>query len=142
MRLIVTLLTLFVLAQLLGIYTGIVVLLDFPKNPFVSSLVVTTDAEEPSNALFFILYIVLGAVLMVLMIRLFGIYPVIFRAMEFMLIATASSIVFYAFLRIFTGFEISTLAAVAMGIAFAGIKIFVPDLKNAAAVLCSAYPLA
>jgi presenilin-like A22 family membrane protease len=138
MRLVMTLLALFVLAQLLGIYTGMIVITDLTQNPLVSSLVVTADTQEPLNAVFFILYILLGAVMMILMIRLLGMYPIIFRIMEFMLIATSSSIVFYAFLRIFAAYEFSTITAVVMGLAFSGIKVFMPSLKNTAAVLATA----
>lgn len=138
MRLILSLLALFIIAQVLGIYTGIVVLLDFTENPYVNSLVVTSDADEPLNALFFIGYILIGATLMIVLIRYFGVYPIIFRIMEFVLIATASSIVFYAFLRIILGYEISTLIAIVMGLVFSGIKLFVPNLKNVAAVLATA----
>jgi len=138
MRLILVLLALFMIAQLLGIYTGTVIINDMNQNPYVEDLIVTTDAEEPMNAVVFILYILTGAVMMVLLIRLLGVYPIIFRILEFVLISTASSIVFYAFLRIIAPYEASTLAAIAMGLAFAGVKIVRPQLKNMAAILATA----
>lgn len=138
MRLIFILLALFMIAQILGIYTGIVIITDMNQNPYVEDLIVTTDAEEPMNAVVFILYILIGAVIMVLLIRLLGIYPIIFKVLEFVLISTASSIVFYAFLRIIAPYEASTLAAVAMGLGFAAVKMVRPQLKNAAAILATA----
>ncbi|MBU0533088.1 hypothetical protein KKB44_06365 [Candidatus Micrarchaeota archaeon] len=138
MRLIMSLLALFVIAQILGIYTGLIIIQDFAKNPFVNSLMVTSDANEPTNAVFFILYILLGAIVMVLLIRFLGIYPIIFRIMEFFLIASASSIVFYAFLRLVVGYEISTIAAIMLGLLFSGLKVVTPALKNAAAIFATA----
>ncbi|MDD5171795.1 MAG: presenilin family intramembrane aspartyl protease [Candidatus ainarchaeum sp.] len=138
MRLLTTMLLIFIIAQVLGIFTGIAVLMDIAANPFVSSLVVTTDASDPVNALFFMGYILLGAVIMMLMIRCFGLSQLLFRAMEFFLIATSSSIVFYAFLRLVAGFEVSTLAGIVMGLVFSGSRMFIPGLKNAAAVFATA----
>jgi len=138
MRMVMTLLSFFIIAQILGIYTGVFVLLDLTHNPFVSDLIVTSDTEEPINALFFIVYIILAAAAMVLLIRYLGLYLIIFRIMEFGLIASASSIVFYAFMRIFLGYELSTIIAIFAGLVFSGIKVFRPQLKNAAAIIATA----
>lgn len=138
MRLLATLLLFFAIAQLLGVYAGIVVLMDLAKNPYVSSLVVTSDADEPVNAVLFMVYILVTAGLMIVMIRYFGVHPFLFRIMEFTLVASASSIVFYAFLRIVLGLEESTLAAIAMAVAFSAAKAFMPPLKNPAAILATA----
>jgi presenilin-like A22 family membrane protease len=138
MRLIFTLLSIFVIAQLLGVFTGMVILGDVAKNPYVASMVVTTDAQNPFNALFFIGYVLVGAAVMIFLIRRFGIRPWVFRLMEFWLIATSSSIVFYAFLRQVAGYDMSTIAAVALGISFGAAKYFRPALKNAAAVMATA----
>ncbi len=128
----------FVLSQLLGIYTGVVILGDIQQNPYVSSLVVTTDTESTANALFFMLYVLVGAALMIFLIRKFGLHLIIFRAMEFLLLSTASSIVFYSVLRIFFGYDISTLGGIILGLSLAAIKLFKPSFKNAAAILATA----
>ncbi|NYZ74361.1 hypothetical protein H0O00_04420, partial [Candidatus Micrarchaeota archaeon] len=138
MRLLATMLLIFIAAQLLGIFTGIAVLTDMSSNPFVSDLVVTTDASDPVNALFFMGYILAGAVLMMVMIRYFGLSQLLFRAMEFFLVASTSSIVFYAFLRLVAGYEVSTLAGIFMGLAFSGARAYLHGLKNAAAVFATA----
>ncbi|HID72965.1 TPA: hypothetical protein EYP38_03400, partial [Candidatus Micrarchaeota archaeon] len=70
MKLVGKLLLFFVLAQIFGIYTGAVVLLDLMDNPYVNALIVTTDSNDPMNAVFFIGYIVAGAAGMILAIRL------------------------------------------------------------------------
>lgn len=138
MRLIAWMLVFFIMAQVLGIFTGLTILSDINQNPYVEELVITSDAEEPSNALFFIAYILFGALFMITMIRLLGKVPLIFVLMEFMLIATSSSIVFYAFLRLVLGYDISTLVAIVMGLAFSGLKQLRPGLKNAAAIFATA----
>jgi presenilin-like A22 family membrane protease len=138
MRLLATLLGIFIIAQLLGIYTGTVIISDFTKNPYVSSLVVTTDSADPFNALFFIGYILVGAAVMIIMIRYFGMIPIVFRIMEFFLISSASSIVFYSFARTAIGYEASTIIGIVAGLAFSTARVFLHGMKNAAAVLATA----
>ncbi len=138
MRLIAWMLVFFITAQVLGIFTGLTILSDINQNPYVEELVITSNAEEPSNALFFILYILFGAVFMIVLIRYLGKIPLVFMIMEFMLISTASSIVFYSFLRLALGYDISTLIAIIMGLAFSAMKQLRPGFKNAAAILATA----
>lgn len=138
MRLLAAMLIMFMIAQVLGVFTGTVIIRDITENPYVSSLVVTTDSEDPMNALLFTAYILLGAASMLILIRLFGRFPILIRLLEFMLISSASSIVFYAFFRFVAGYEISTLAAIGMALVFSGAKVFYPGLKNAAAVFATA----
>lgn len=138
MRMITAILAFFIIAQLLGMYTGAMILLDMTQNPYVSGLVVTADAEEPLNAVLFLVYVLMGAAVMMLLIRLFGLHPLVFRVMEFVLIATSSSIVFYAFLRLFAGYEASMTLGIALGLALSSAKMLRPQLKNAAAILATA----
>ncbi len=138
MRMLPSMLLLFMSAQLIGIYTGTVILEDIDGNPYVSGLVVTADANEPANALLFLGYILFGALMMVVLIRRFRFVPILFVLMEFMLIATSSSIVFYAILRNALGYDASMLIAICASLAFAAAKSAFPRLKNAAAVLATA----
>lgn len=138
MRMILAILLFFTMAQVLGVYTGIRVLLDMADNPYVSGLVVTTDTNEPLNAVLFLAYVLAGAAVMIVLIRVFGLHLIVFRLMEFVLIATSSSIVFYAFLRLAFGYEASMLLGIGMGLAFSGTKVFLPALKNPAAILATA----
>jgi presenilin-like A22 family membrane protease len=137
-RLLLSMLSFFAIAQVLGIFTGAVILRDFTENPYVSSLVVTTDSDEPLNAFLFIGYILAGAAVMILMIRKLKFMPIVFMVMEFVLISTSSSIVFYAILRSFMGLEESTLAGIVLALIFAGMKTRLPQLKNAAAIMATA----
>ncbi len=138
MRLVFTIIAFFILAQLLGMFTGIVIINDMPQNPYVSSLVVTGDSNNLFNAVFFIIYVLFGAVLMILLIRIFKLQMKLFRLMEFMLISVSSSIVFYSFFRFVFGYDMSMSLGMILGLVFAGMKILLPMLKNAAAVLATA----
>ncbi len=138
MKLVTAILAFFIIAQLLGIFTGVTILLDLTKNPYVTSLVVTGNVDNPANAVFFILYMLAGAFVMVMLMRLFRLHFMIFRVLEFVMIATSSSIVFYAFLRLVLGYGDSTAMGIIMGLAFSAAKAFRPSLKNAAAILATA----
>jgi presenilin-like A22 family membrane protease len=138
MRLVFTLLLFFLLAQVVGLFTGYAVLRDITDNPFVSSMVVTADTQSPMNALVFIGYTLVGAAVIIFAIRVLKISLVLFRGMEFIIISTSSSLVFYALFRILLGYEASTIAAIVSGIAFAAAKVFLPSLKNPAAILATA----
>ncbi len=138
MKLITAILAFFIIAQLLGIFTGVTILLDLAKNPYVSSLVVTGNVDNPLNAVFFIVYMVAGALVMIVLMRIFRLHVLVFRVLEFVMIATSSSIVFYAFLRLVLGYEDSTTMGIIMGLAFSAAKSLRPSLKNAAAILATA----
>ncbi|MFH0737286.1 MAG: presenilin family intramembrane aspartyl protease [Candidatus Micrarchaeota archaeon] len=138
MRLLYAMLGIFMIAQLLGIFTGLVVLTDVTRNPYIASLLVTTDSEDPMNAIVFIVYILIGAAVMIALIRYFKVFPLLFRLMEFMMISTSSSIVFYSFFRFFAGYEASMLAGIIVALVFSAAKNFYPQLKNSAAVLATA----
>lgn len=137
MRLLAAMLSFFIIAQVLGIFTGIVILRDITRNPYVSDLVVTSDADNPANAFVFITYILVAAAGMIVFIRFFK-NEMVFRIMEFLLISSASSIVFYSFLRFVAGYEESTLISIAVALAFSSARVFMPSLKNAAAILATA----
>ncbi len=138
MKMVTAILAFFIIAQLLGIFTGAIVLLDMTRNPYVAGLVVTSDAENPLNAVLFITYMLVGAVIMLVLIRFLKLHNMLFRGMEFVMIATASSIVFYAFLRLALGYGESTMLGIVMGLAFSGFRLFRPLMKNAAAILATA----
>ena len=138
MKLIANMLALFVLAQLVGVFVGVTILNDMARNPYVSGLVVTTDVNSPLNAGIFILYILFGALLMVVLIRYFKNSGFLFKGLEFFLIATSSSIVFYSVLRLFTGFGESMLLGIVLALVFSGARMFYPPAKNAAAIMATA----
>lgn len=137
MRVMAQLLLFFILAQLIGMYAGAVVILDMPDNPFVNAMVVTSDSEDPMNALFFIAYILFSAAAMIVLIRLLKL-SLIFRVLEFVMLAGASSIVFYSVLRLGLGMVESTILGALLGLALSGAKQLRPSLRNAAVVMATA----
>ena len=138
MELVHKLVLLFLVAQLLGFYTGGVILQDYTKNPYITSMMITADTSSPLNALWFSVYIIAGAVVMFVLIKKLNLYDIVFRVMEFVLIATASSIVFYSFFRLAFGYEISMAAGILLGLALGIAKYFLPQLKNVAAIAATA----
>lgn len=137
MSIIFRLFFLFVLAQLIGLYTAMVIIGDIPHNPYVQSFLVTNDGKDPMNAIYLFMYILIGAFLVMIFIRLHW-AELLFRLLEIMLIATASSLVFYSIFRFFLGYELSMAGGIILGIAFALLKLFFPLFKNAATILATA----
>ena len=128
----------FIIAQLIGIYTGLVILGDMTANPYVKGLVLTADTESPLNAVVFVLYVLIGAVFILFVIRYFKFQLLLFRMMEFFLIASATSIVFYALWRNIATYETATFGGILCGMVFAALKFFKDEVKNGAAILATA----
>lgn len=138
MRLVISLLVFFLLAQLVGIFTAGTIINDIDKNPFVGKAMVASDSNNPLNALFFIGYILVSAAVIIFIIRKLRMNFVIFRIIEFLLISSSSSLVFYAVFRLFLGYEASTFIGIVAGLSLALAKIFLPRLKNLSAILATA----
>lgn len=138
MKLPLQILLFFLLAQLFGVYTGWVLHRDILFNPYVQSMVITQDADAPENAGYFFLYILVGAVFMVVLIRFFSSFAWVFRAMEFFIIASSSSVVFYALLRLALAYADAMALAILLGLALSAAKMVKPLLKNPAAILATA----
>lgn len=136
----VSLILLFAISQVLGIFTGYMIFQDMNKNPFVTDLVVNENTNDPGNALFFIGYIIFSAVLMMVLIKYIGKFPWIFKLLEFGIVASSSSIVFYSFLRLGFGYEVSTIGGTIFGLIFSAVKLLQNkiNLKNPAAILSTA----
>ena len=128
----------FVAVQIIGLFVGNIVVKDLTKNPYVNSLVVTNDINEPLNAGFFLAYVIFGAVAIMLLIKMNVLREMLFKILEFFMIAGSSSIVFYALLRLAFGYDISTTAGSIFGLAFSALKIYKPQLKNLAAIVSTA----
>jgi presenilin-like A22 family membrane protease len=58
--------------------------------------------------------------------------------MEFLMIASASSIAIYAVFRVVLDMETSTVLGIVFGLMFSGARLMFPELKNAAAVMAAA----
>ena len=131
----------FALTQLLGIYTGVILVNGAVNNPDIQSLSVAPMPQhnDPLNAVFFIAYIIGGAVMIILAGRFFK-GMMFFRLLEFLVVSTASSIVFFAIALSLLGMDFATaiMLGMALGLLLGVLKYFKDEVKNAAAVISSA----
>ena len=72
----------FVIVQIIGLLVGNVIISDLTKNPYVNNLVVTNDINEPMNAGFFLVYVLFGAVFIILLIRMNFLRDMLFKILE------------------------------------------------------------
>lgn len=131
----------FALTQALGIYTGIVLITGAVLNEDIRNLSVAPipEADDPLNAVFFIIYIVAGAVMIMLAARFFK-GMMFFRLLEFVVISSASAIVFFAAVLAILGLDFLTALGIGMllGFLLALAKFLSNEVKNAAAIISSA----
>lgn len=134
MKAVFRILSLFIIAQLLGLYTGAVILHDFQSIPEIRDMQVQEDQNAP---FYFMAYVILGAVFLIFLIRYFR-ETLLFQLIEFFVISSASSVVFYSILRLLFPFLLSIVAAIGIGLIFGALRLFFPQLKNPAAILATA----
>jgi len=130
----------FALTQLLGIYAGASLITAAMTNPDIQELSVAPmpDANDPVNALFFLAYILFGAVMVILVARHYK-GMIMFQLLEVMVVFTASSVVFFSIaLSLGTGFAEALALGGAFGIALAAAKFVWQGVKNTAAIISSA----
>lgn len=138
-KLILGILSFFVLTQILGMYTGLVLFNDMFANPYVKPFYEEQQSvgQSPESALYLIGYTLVSAVIIVLLIRKTR-NEILFRIMEFILITTAASLVFYSFLRIAYPYEESMIFGAILGLLVAIMKQKFQNLKNVATILAAA----
>ena len=137
MKLLYQILLFFVLAQLIGLFTASVIIKDMKLNPYVQQFVITENVEDIFNAVYFFAYVLVGAAVFMAIIKFYK-GQMLFKGLELIMISTSSSIVFYAASRLVYGFDLSMTVGIVGGLLFAVAKFFLPDLKNAAAILATA----
>ncbi|MFA5106301.1 MAG: presenilin family intramembrane aspartyl protease [Candidatus Micrarchaeia archaeon] len=131
----------FVLTQLLGIYIGTTLIENAKIVPEFNELSVSPvkDSGSMLNALFFVAYVLLGAGFMLLLIKYYrGV--MIFKIIEFMIIFSASNVVFFVLSFSALGMDptMGLLASLVVSFAFALAKFAFKQVKNIAAVISSA----
>jgi len=131
----------FALTQLIGIYAGVVLIQGAISNPDIQSLSVApiANANDPANALFFLVYILIGAALVILAARYYK-GMIMFQLLESLVIFSASSIVFFAFalFPLDMGLAQALLFGGVLGLLLAAAKFAWVGAKNAAAIVSSA----
>lgn len=133
----------FAITQLLGIFTGVVLVSQSSVYAEIRELSVAPkelipDPNSPLNAVVFLVYILAGAAMIVLVSRYYK-GMAFYQLLELMVVSTASSIVFFAFALMFLklGIEISLLLGIAAGLLLGVSKFFKPEAKNVAAIISS-----
>ena len=131
----------FALTQIIGIFAGVVLIRGAIANPDIQSLSVApfANANDPLNALFFIGYILLGALMVILAARYYK-GMIMFQLLETMVIFSASSIVFFAIAIFPLGMDLMGALAfgAVLGILLAAAKFVWVESKNIAAIISSA----
>ncbi len=133
---------LFIIAQLLGALVGVLLITNSQLVPEFEEMRVTPIGETGDllNGIFFILYVVFGAVVFYFIIKYYkGVF--LFRSMEFIIILFASSIVFFVLLYSFIpglGVDESFLIGFVIALILAGTKWITHKARNFAAILSSA----
>ena len=130
----------FALTQIIGIYAGVSLINAAMENPDIQELSVAPmpDANDPANALFFLLYILFGAAMVILVARRYK-GMLLFMLLEALVVFSASSIVFFAIaLSLGTDFLEALALGGAFGIALAAAKFVWREAKNTAAIISSA----
>ena len=134
----VTVMILFLAAQVLGLFTGIVLVQAAQVYPEFQDLNVAPGGDSGSaySSAFFLVYVLVGAAGMLILIKFYkGV--MLFRLMEAGALFIASNIVFYVFFLLFA-VPYDWLWAMMLAGAVTFARFFRPGLKNFAAVMASA----
>ena len=146
MKEITTIISLFLVVQLLGLCIGGIMSSPSNMEDFSSlNVAPSKDSGDLFNSAYFLVAVILGAVFLIFMIKNYrGVF--LFKALETLIVFFASFIVFLAFLYQFSGFlasinpvlGLAELWAFLGAVALAVLKYRMPNLKNIVAVISSA----
>lgn len=131
----------FAITQILGLVAGILLINGAILDQNVNYLNISPSGNsgDVANAGFMMLYVIFGAALALLIVKFIR-TKMVFRTMEFAIVAGSVSILFFSFIFYFSSLDFfaSIMAALLLGCAFAIFKFFFGRLKNLAAILSSA----
>ncbi|MBS3068808.1 hypothetical protein J4441_00385 [Candidatus Micrarchaeota archaeon] len=130
----------FAFTQLLGIFVGVVLIENAKMVPEIAELSIVTPAQasDPLYSLVFLFYVIFGAAIILIVTRFYK-GMMLFRFLEFFVVATSSAVVFFAF-AIVLGLDLiaSMLASGILAAIFAGAKFLYARIKNASTIISSA----
>lgn len=132
------LLALFLATQFLGLYVGVNLINAAQLYPEFQSFNVAPggDSGSPASSAIFLLYVLAGAVVMILIIKFYrGL--LLFKLIEAATLFIASNIIFYVIL-LSLSLPFDWLWAGILSVTVTLLKFFRPEMKNLAAVLASA----
>lgn len=136
MRDIAVIVSLFLLVQFLGLYTGVALVLSTPADVYPLSNPIGQGSGSILNAVFFVAAVMLGAVFFLLLFKFYR-GNMLFRLLEFFIILAASEVVFEIILiNLNVSYAFIPALILAFGLAVA--KFVKPSFKNVAAVVSSA----
>ncbi len=131
----------FAATQLLGIFAGVVLINEAVFNSEIKELSVAPmpEANDPLNAVVFLVYILAGAAMILVASKLFK-GMLFYQLLEFMVVFSSSTILFFALglSLLGQGFGNAVLFGIVAGALLAGAKFVTARAKNAAAVISSA----
>jgi len=140
MKTILWIVAFFALTQVLGIFVGVTLIENAKMVPEIAELSIVTPAQstDPLFALVFLLYILIGAGLILLVVRFYK-GNMLFRFLEFFVVASSSAVVFFAF-AILLGADVLTAILISgiLAAAFAAAKFAYAQIKNATTIVSSA----
>jgi len=134
-----TIIAFFLAAQFLGLFTGIYLVqasIIYPEVQQQFNVAPGGDSGSILSSAFFLLYVLVGAVVMILVLRFYK-GNMLFKLMEAGTLFIASNIVFFVIFATL-GIPFEWAFALVVSAAFTAAKFFMPRLKNPAAVLASA----
>ncbi len=135
MRLYLMLLIMFIVTQVLGVYTGAYIVEDALTNEYIGNLMVVDVGG--ATLIYFVLAVLCGAMIFIILHRLH--ISLLFTLLEIAVISATSSVFFYAIIKPLLSLTLeSMVVAVLCGMIFAILKQIFHQLKNAAAILSSA----
>ncbi len=129
--------TMFLVVQLLGLYVG-TTMIDSKETPEFSDLNVspTNEPDNPLNSLYFLFVVVMGAAFLIFLIKFYkGV--MLFKLLEATIIFVASNIVLFTILFSF-GVPYYGLLSLVGALFLAILKFYKPSVKNLVAVISSA----
>ncbi len=125
----------FIVTQVLGVYTGSYIIKDAVSNEYVGNLMVI-DVGGATLA-YFISAVIIGAIIFIVLHKLH--ISLLFTLLEIAVISATTSVFFYAILRPVLHLTLESMViAILCGLIFAILKQLFHGLKNLAAILSSA----
>ncbi|MEM4555125.1 MAG: presenilin family intramembrane aspartyl protease [Candidatus Anstonellaceae archaeon] len=139
----ITITLFFAITQIIGLFTGVVLLsksivYEEINELSVAPTFITQDPNSPLNALVFLFYVLVGALLIIVISKFYkGL--ILYKVIELAVISAASGITFFAFLLLVgLAFVESLLLGSIFGFVLALLKFYHPELQNSAAIISSA----
>ncbi|MFH8120233.1 MAG: presenilin family intramembrane aspartyl protease [Candidatus Aenigmatarchaeota archaeon] len=125
---------LFVISQLIALFVGIFLIANFS---FFQNISITEKPSEPLEAFNIIFYIIIGAIILIIVLKFSIIRDILILILEFFASIFSSFIVFFVFL-IYFGVSHADLISIFLSISLYVLKFYSLTAKNLLAILAAA----